>query len=678
MLEYDDSAFYYFALTFVCLYLIPGLWYAIAEFLRAYGLMSDSSTSITSRTSIEREKTWKLKNENTGTARLKRWPFLVNLFFVTLALFSFAFLVSEVRSHGEVSRFDPYTILGIEHGASVSEIKKAYRKMSLKYHPDKNVGNKQAEEMFVKVTKAHEALTDEVSKENYEKFGNPDGKQSLEVSIGLPKIILENPKVVLVLYLIVIVVIIPIAVGLWYSYSKQFGEKNVKHETYGAFVHYLTERHKAKNISEVLAVSAEHRRINQVPRPGASEDEAKQQRLAMSKIFGEIKDKVQKPLSSDLEKSEAVIKGNVLLTLHLNRLVDKLASLPALQNDLDQMLKISPDLIEGLIEIACQRDWVTTAIECIRYSQCLLQAVPNEARDDPFKQIPHLEENGGKLGVSFVEFIRDPKSSLSKLKDLTPEQVKDIEAACRVIPHVKIEERLYVEEEDEDEGFYEKQAETEVTKAATTSKKNSSYNYNPNKSKSGKDIKGGDIYEGDVVTLKVTLSRENITESERCSPVHAPFYPRVLNEVWWLLLTEPSGSKTAGGHNQQHSTKIKAVERITDTKRVVTHELRFQAPMLRGRDVETHSIELNVLSESYLGLDVLKTIKFDVHSAEDLPEYQPHPEDVELDNEPTLFEQVMAANMDQSSSDDDDDDDDNDGDGGGGKRDDDDEDDDDD
>ncbi len=85
------------------------------------------------------------------------------------------------------------------------------------------------------MAKAYEALTDEVSKENYLKYGNPDGKQSLEVSIGLPRFLLDNPKVVLVLYLIGMVVIIPVAVGYWYSKSKQYGEKNILYDTYAAF-----------------------------------------------------------------------------------------------------------------------------------------------------------------------------------------------------------------------------------------------------------------------------------------------------------------------------------------------------------------------------------------------------------------------------------------------------------
>jgi translocation protein SEC63 len=220
MLEYDNSAFYYFAITLLVIYLIPGTWFALKEIgLALFG----SAVGSSARTREEVVKASKIKDQTSGLKRLSSSAFLTNLVCVLVAWTIFLYLLSMVSQDGEVNSFDPYTILGIEQGITTGEIKKAYRKLSLQYHPDKNIGNKAAEEMFMKIAKAYEALTDETSKENYEKYGNPDGKQSLEVSIGLPSILLENPKVVLVLYLIAMVIVIPSAVGIWYSNSKQYG-----------------------------------------------------------------------------------------------------------------------------------------------------------------------------------------------------------------------------------------------------------------------------------------------------------------------------------------------------------------------------------------------------------------------------------------------------------------------
>lgn len=64
----------------------------------------------------------------------------------------------------------------------------------------------------------------------------------------------------------------------------------------------------------------------------------------------------------------------------------------------------------------------------------------------------------------------------------------------------------------------------------------------------------------------------------------------------------------------------------------------------------TYEMDLFVISDAYMGLDQHLTLQFTVTPASELPEYVPHPEDLELDNEPTLFEQMMAANVDAESS----------------------------
>ena len=67
---------------------------------------------------------------------------------------------------------DYYEVLGLKKGASDDEIKKAFRKMAMKYHPDKNPGDKEAEEKFKEVNEAYSVLSDPDKKSKYDRFGH--------------------------------------------------------------------------------------------------------------------------------------------------------------------------------------------------------------------------------------------------------------------------------------------------------------------------------------------------------------------------------------------------------------------------------------------------------------------------------------------------------------------------
>ena len=71
-----------------------------------------------------------------------------------------------------MSKRDYYEVLGIQKNADESEIKKTYRKLALKYHPDRNPNSKEAEERFKEASEAYDVLHDKEKRQIYDQYGH--------------------------------------------------------------------------------------------------------------------------------------------------------------------------------------------------------------------------------------------------------------------------------------------------------------------------------------------------------------------------------------------------------------------------------------------------------------------------------------------------------------------------
>src|SRR5687768_16685783 len=67
---------------------------------------------------------------------------------------------------------DYYEVLGVERSATLEDIKRAYRKLAMKHHPDRNPGDKEAEAKFKECAEAFEVLTDADKRQRYDRFGH--------------------------------------------------------------------------------------------------------------------------------------------------------------------------------------------------------------------------------------------------------------------------------------------------------------------------------------------------------------------------------------------------------------------------------------------------------------------------------------------------------------------------
>lgn len=583
MLEYDNSAFYYFSISVGVLYAVPATFLSLRRVLYGCFLKDRLLDASTIRSETERKKMTRLLAEKTKLSAVFSPLFLLNLAVLAALWYGLyqAFLL--LQNDSEIKSFDPFAILGIAASASDREIKRAYRKMSLLYHPDKNIGDAVAEQKFMLVAKAYEALTDEVAKENYEKFGNPDGRQALQLSIGLPTFLIDpaNHNLVLFLYLIVLVVAIPSCVALWYSRSKKYGDSMIMYDTYGFYNFAMSEHTHPRLLPEILAGSAEFREL---PHRGSDEGE-------LSQLFRKYKqqDMIAKPRFNH----PSIAKANILLHAHFMR--EKLSA--PLKADLNEMLKKAIPLVDGMMEISVSKSWLQTTLNLIEMEQFLSQSL--WFKDPPFVQLPHITEQEvkhivmGKNAVrSMHQYIDMPADKRKGLNDLSEEERAEVNRVASMMPNMELEITIGVDDEEE-------------------------------------------IAEGDIMSVTIKLTRKNVKEGETCDLVYAPGFPYPKLERWYCVI---------GDAKVNH---LHAFGKITSQDRVCELKLQLQAPPRAG----SYQLDIFVKCDSYVGLDLRALAKFNVIPASSLPVYQPHPEDLELDNEPTLFEQVMNAGDSSDSED---------------------------
>ncbi|CAN6463711.1 unnamed protein product [Victoria cruziana] len=396
--EENSTLFPIFILAIMALFLVPYTIHRVSRALskKAKTIHCQCSTCLHSG-----------KYRKSIFKRIYNFSTCSNLTVVLLWVFM-AFLVYYVKHISrEVQPFEPFGILGLKPGSTDAEIKKAYRKLSIQYHPDKNP-DPEAHKYFVEyISKAYQALTDPVSRENFEKYGHPDGRQGLQMGIALPQFLLSMEGTsggILLLGIVGVGILLPLVIAVIYlSRSSKYTGNYVMHQTLYAYYHFMKPSLAPSKVMEVFIKAAEYMEM-----PVRRSDTEPLQKLFMvvrSELGLDTKN-IRQEQAKFWKRHPALVKTELLLLTQLTR---ESASIPiTLQSDFKHVIELAPRLLEELMKMAIIRrspggyGWLRPAIGVLELSQSIIQAVPLSARkpvggftdgNAPFLQLPHFSES---------------------------------------------------------------------------------------------------------------------------------------------------------------------------------------------------------------------------------------------------------------------------------------------
>ncbi|CAE7542724.1 ERDJ2A [Symbiodinium natans] len=453
--------------------------------------------------------------------------------------------------------FDPYEILDVGMTTSTSQIKKAYHKLSLKYHPDKNK-EEGAAEKFMLIKKAYDALTDPVAKRNYRAYGNPDGPTRVQLDVALPTISKENQGLVLVLFLLLFVIGVPLMM-LYCMGSSSVDNNGLPRETNKVLAEGFSPSLDAKQLQELIlrAYAAAEKPKNEEPL-----DELRQELQAAGASFSRAKRGAE---NGEAEDALALQRAETLFWGHILRRTDLLRERA---RELDGALKQWQVASRFLLKEAASHGQADGASSCLDFHRGLVQAIEPAAASKPgsvLSQIPHFSSEQIKLWQKrqkkystlsgFVEMPSEERRAALEAPELglSPSQLADIEEFVAVVPRMQIQDaHVFVHGEDE-------------------------------------------ICVGDIATLEIKLLRANLREGEAIGAAHAPHFPGKVSEAWWLTFRLPGKGKSGSS----------VCSRITDTSREVVANVRFRVP-LAGKC----RIRLSLACEAYAGFEFEKEVNY--------------------------------------------------------------------
>ncbi|KAJ3015678.1 secretory subunit [Thoreauomyces humboldtii] len=611
---YDETGavFNYFLLTILALVLLP----------TTYSWAFGGAKAVRTRDECDCDRCT-AKQKRLAAAKRKEQSFVsTKLILLTLGWSLFAFVAYKASTTvvEETGLWDPYTILGLDHNADDAQIKSAKRKLTLKWHPDKNSDNQEeATTMTAEINKAWKTLTDEEARKNWDEWGHPDGKQSFQLGLALPRWLVEegNSSKVLFVYTAMFMIMLPALVARWWSKAKHLNKDKILNPTMAKFYRELTATLGFEGLLELVCKADEFYTLITLDKNDAA---------ALDELTAEVATVMaqqttftwkKKPAPKDAQTAMQQ-KVYLLMTSYLLRIAPPTSKLVEEQR---LVAETSATLVGGLLQIAISRQWLSIALSVVDLSQMISQAL--YFHQSPLMQLPNINTTN-------VKHFRAKKSDVATIRDLIELDTAEQDAVLARF--------LTADDRQLTQRVAQQYPLLRITKAKFSVLGEPAIIPNAivtlivklqlgTKSDLDADKKNGTS----VANLDDPADEEepkvNIWDAKKepAPLAHVPYFPQEKRAVWWVYF---------GDMNQN---RLITLGKVNDLVTEQTVRLQFQAPPRPGQ----WDFQVLVKSDSHIGCDALCELKLVVEPAEAAP-LQEEDDDISDPEEDSIAGQMQS------------------------------------